>query len=177
MKSAVRADRGGTLLFYGGPSMYPLLRANDLLEVEPCGGAGALPGDVIVFRHTDDAAVVVHRVVAAGADGLITRGDNNDRADDSPVRASDIVGRVTTACRGAKRIAIAGGRRGLLIARLLRLRRACKMRVARLARRPYRLVRGGVARLPLPARVKPRAVVFSSGGVSVTRLVRRWGSR
>lgn len=128
------SSTSGGVLFYAGPSMNPLLRVNDLLEVRPCGPAGAEPGDVIVFRDVNSGLIVVHRVVAVGAAGWITRGDNNGGRDTAPVRADQIIGRVSVAWRGAKKIEVAGGRRALRAARILWLRRACGRHVARLLR-------------------------------------------
>ena len=165
-----------SLLLYGGRSMHPLFRGGDLLDVIPCGVSGARAGDVIAFTDPGGGPVVVHRVVARTNTGLITRGDNNVCRDGEPVQAGRILGRVTVIHRGARRIAVAGGPRGVLVARLLQLRR----QAVPVLRGPYRLLRCGLERLPSPGWSRPRAVTFASGKISVTRLVlpgRRGGAR
>jgi hypothetical protein len=134
--------------------MNPLLREDDLLEVARCGAAGALPGDVIAFVGRG-SEIIVHRVVAAGPEGLTTRGDNNSCNDDAPVRPAMLIGRVTRAWRGSAEIAVAGGRRGLLVTRILRLRRACRRRLVHVLHGPWRILCGAVTRLALPGSSPP----------------------
>ena len=122
------------VLFYAGPSMNPLLRENDLLEISPCRPGSARAGDVIAFENRSARVIVVHRVVADEGRGLITRGDNNGSRDIDPVRADQLIGRVTVGWRGAARFEIAGGRRGLMAARIRWLRRACGTRIGRLSK-------------------------------------------
>jgi len=105
--------------------MNPLLRENDLLEVAPCGPQSLNAGDVIAYEKPCSGLIVVHRVVAVGVQGLLTRGDNNGSRDTDPVLADQLIGRVSVGWRGSTRFGIAGGRRGLLTARILWLRRAC----------------------------------------------------
>jgi len=72
-------------------SMTPLIRPGDALRVVPLGAGRARVGTIVVYRR--DAKLVVHRVVAAGRDGLVTRGDALGEAD-LPVDWSRVVGRV-----------------------------------------------------------------------------------
>lgn len=169
MKPAASAEM--PVLFYRGPSMNPLLRENDLLGLERCGHAGVRPGDVVAFADPASGMVVVHRVISSGPGGLTTRGDNNSRPDDPPVQPSRIIGRVTAAWRGSARIGIAGGRRGLFAARVLWLRRTCRVRLASLVRRPWRAIRDAGVRLRLRACAPPRVVTFSSDRGCFTRLI------
>jgi signal peptidase I len=170
------AQPEASLLLYGGSSMHPLFRGGDLLDVVPCDASGARAGDVIAFTDQGGGPVVVHRVVALTDAGLITRGDNNDCLDDEAVREGHLLGRVAAINRGVRRIAVAGGRRGVLVARLVRLRR----QVAPFPHGPFRLLLRRLARVSTLLWSRPRAVIFASGEISVTRLVvpgRRGGAR
>ena len=72
-------------------SMAPLIQPGDALCVAPLGGGRARVGTIVVYRR--DAQLVVHRVVAAGLDSVVTRGDALGEAD-LPVDWSRVVGRV-----------------------------------------------------------------------------------
>ena len=72
-------------------SMAPLIQPGDALRVAPLGAVRARVGTIVVCRR--DATLVVHRVVAAGLDGVVTRGDALREAD-LPVDWSRVVGRV-----------------------------------------------------------------------------------
>lgn len=136
MKFTARAEtfcgqpslESGGVLFYSGPSMNPLLRENDLLELIPCAAAGIMPGDVIAFENRDANQIVIHRVVKIGAGGLLTRGDNNSGFDAAPVHDDQIIGRVATAWRGTSKVDVAGGRHGLLLAQIRWLLQSCRRR-------------------------------------------------
>jgi signal peptidase I len=73
-------------------SMAPLIQPGDGLRVAPLGAGRARVGTIVVYRR--DAKLVVHRVMAAGRDGLVTRGDALEEAD-PPVDWSRVVGRVS----------------------------------------------------------------------------------
>ncbi len=109
--------------YYHGSSMGGTFRPGDRLSVMPVDFARLRRGDVVVFLPPGGEALeTVHRVVATCAEGLVTRGDNNPFADSQPLSAAELVGRVTHAQRGRRTWRVADGWRGLLRARLLRLR-------------------------------------------------------
>lgn len=121
-------------------------RAGDILVVRETAFQDARPGDVIAFRAPGGdpvADLIVHRVVARVADGLITQGDACGAPDAAHVQACDLVGCVIQAQRGRHVRRVWGGEAGRWWARALRLRR----RVLALSRAPYRWLRAsGVIR-------------------------------
>jgi signal peptidase I len=100
-----------------GASMTPTLSREDIVEVEPC--AQARVGDVLLFKSGDK--LVIHRVVAAKPEGLMTRGDHNNHIDDSLLAPREIVGRVVAAYRGSQKRRIHGGRGGQLFSLKMRI--------------------------------------------------------
>jgi hypothetical protein len=110
---------------FTGSSMEPAIASGaDVLLV--CGTACA-PGDVVAVRAA--GAVLVHRVVARGRDGtwLLTRGDAR-LVPDPPVRAEDVIGRVTGRRAGGGFEDVPGGRgspaAGVVLASFVALMRA-----------------------------------------------------
>jgi hypothetical protein len=112
---------------YAGPSMNPILKSGDLLEVVPYNGKTIQRGDVILFFCEDENRKVVHRVVAMNAHGVRTMGDNNGCVDPWVVSARHILGHVIRAQRGRRWRRIAGGRAGQWTARVARLMRRAQM--------------------------------------------------
>jgi signal peptidase len=156
---------------YTGVSMSPVLQEPDLLEVESYGARRVRPGDVVCFKSPDEGVMVVHRVMAVegrGArvcgseDRIRTRGDDN-RAEDPVLRAGDVIGRVTTAQRGARRRAIHGGWQGLVVLRCARLGRRFRRNAGSVPRALYHLLAGlGPFDLLLPRSLRPRLVRFDT---------------
>jgi signal peptidase I len=155
--------RRGERLYSGhvGRSMNPTLCDRDLLEVLPYQGRFVRVGDVVILRAPDTGALIVHRVIAIGAEGIRTRGDNNAQMDPWPLREGDILGQVVAACRGNWRRLIAGGRRGRYYMRWIRGWRMLDRAISWLLHPLYRaLARGGWLRALCPAALKPRVIVF-----------------
>lgn len=103
--------------FYRGRSMAGTFRRGDLLTVEPLPIAALRPGDVVLFRRWDPsghATDIVHRVVAIWPQGLMTKGDNNRRADAELVTDQQLLGRVTHRIRAGRVRRVPGGRWGQL---------------------------------------------------------------
>jgi signal peptidase I len=74
-------------------SMAPLIRPGDRLRLVPIHGNGPRRGDVVAYRR--DTELIVHRVLAHDARGVLTKGDALPHRD--PVTATDaLVGRVVT---------------------------------------------------------------------------------
>jgi hypothetical protein len=91
---------------YSGMSMQPTFRAGQLLYVRP-DVQDVKPGDVVVYER--EGRTIVHRVISIGEYGFITRGDNNQFADEYSATPGQLIGRVelneylgdTTSVRGA----------------------------------------------------------------------------
>jgi signal peptidase I len=109
-----------TYITYTGPSMNPILKAGDLLEVVPYNGRQIRRGDAILFFCPEENRNVVHRVVALGARGIKTMGDNNVYSDPWIVTPEQVVGYVVRAQRGRRWRRIPGGYAGRLAAYLVR---------------------------------------------------------
>lgn len=107
-----------------GPSMYPTLRSIDNIITEKYKKRNEIRiGDVIVYPHPDKTFDVVHRIVEIKDDGVITRGDNNNKIDPYVVKFEDIKGKIIAITRGKKSIAIAGGGPGYIIHRIMLIRK------------------------------------------------------
>jgi signal peptidase I len=161
---------------YTGTSMNPTLDEPDLLEVRPYGTARVRPGDVVCFKSPETGKTVVHRVVSVGSrspvsgramdgrskDSIRTRGDNNRTDDRGVLQAGDIIGRVTTAQRGAQRRKVHGGWQGFAVLRRVRLCRRIRSSAGLLPHTLYRFVAGlGPFDRMLPASLRPRPVRFA----------------
>lgn len=83
--------------------MLPTLRVGDMLNVEGARAADISLGDIILCYQ--GGRFCTHRVVDRRGTSLITRGDANVRID-SPVAADECVGRVISAERDGKPVAL-----------------------------------------------------------------------
>jgi signal peptidase I len=160
-----------------GTSMSPTLDEPDLLEVESYGNARVRPGDVVCFKSPGTGKSVVHRVVSVGPRspvsgratdggpnvGIRTRGDNNPADDDEVLQAGDIIGRVSTAQRGARRRKVHGGWFGLALLPWARLGGRIRSSTGLLPHTLYHFLAGlGPFDRMLPASLRPRLVRFST---------------
>lgn len=101
-----------------GDSMYPVIRENDLLHVEPAQPVA--PGDVVLVLAP--RGLTAHRVIARNGTTLVTRGDNAPAADD-PIAESAVLGKVVYAIRDGRRIDVCSAvARAAAFARRLRRR-------------------------------------------------------
>lgn len=165
-------DDGALHVVYTGPSMNPTLAEPDLLEVRPYGTRPVRRGDVIYFSPPEGEQEVVHRVVRLNAAGVRTRGDNNSADDRYLLPMDDIIGQVVAAQRGSRRRRIAGGQRGVWVARTARLWRVANRGVSRLLRGAYQaLSTSGVFRRLLPVGLRPRVFVFQTRQRPILKLL------
>jgi len=127
MKEHISSHQYG--LYGTGISMFPTLRVGDSLNVIAYGNRKIYPGDVVLFRGYGHD--VVHRVIAVNPDGIITQGDNN-AGPDEPILSESIIGCVISIRRGNRTLKIHGGKRGLLIAKFLRIKKAFSLKISRM---------------------------------------------
>jgi len=96
---------GEARLAVAGASMLPSIWPGDILELHRVSADDIFPSDIVVFAREN--RLVVHRVLELNRERddviLITRGDRSPRAD-SPVSASEVLGRVRTIRRGSRTI-------------------------------------------------------------------------
>jgi signal peptidase len=155
-----------------GPSMSPILRNLDLLEIVPYDNEPIRVGDVILFASPEGTSPVIHRVVGVTPEGIRTRGDSNDRDDPWIIGSADVAGRVVAAWRGQKKHRIIGGPAGRLAAHLIRWRCVLDRGMSQLLHPVYHsLARLGVVRRLLPNCFRPRVVVSQTGGHRHLRLL------
>jgi SynChlorMet cassette protein ScmC len=148
-------------MVYAGTSMYPTFQEPDLLEVKSYGTRRVRRGDVVSFKLPETATTVVHRVVAAGPDGIRTRRDNGAKDDPWVLQAGDITGRVRAVQRGSRRRVALGGWQGLVVLRCTRLGRGIQRCAGILPHTLYDFVAGlGPFDRLLPASLRPRLVRF-----------------
>ncbi|WP_104524284.1 signal peptidase I [Blastococcus atacamensis] len=81
---------GTTYLSTYGISMEPQFSAGDLAVLSEAGTYSV--GDVVAYRSESLDTVVMHRIVAADADGFITQGDNNDFLDQDRPTQDEMLG-------------------------------------------------------------------------------------
>lgn len=82
-----------------GDSMYPLIRDNDELHVEP--DQTFRTGDIVLVLA--DRGLTAHRVIATRGSAIVTRGDNTP-APDGPVTRDRVLGKVTKVFRDGKAV-------------------------------------------------------------------------
>jgi signal peptidase len=161
---------------YIGPSMNPILKAGDRLEIVSCKGQKFRPGDVIVFIPPGGDSKVIHRVVDMDSQGIRTRGDNCTDIDPWILKPEQVLGRVVCARRRNKRLRVFGGPMGRLAATVVRAINWIDSSVSELLRPPYkRLARIGFFKQLIPERVEPQVVSFSRpSGTELQLLIGRW---
>ena len=131
-----------TYITYTGPSMNPILRTGDLLEIVPYNGRQIRCGDAILFFCPEENRNVVHRVVALEARGIKTMGDNNVHSDPWIVTPGQVVGYVARAQRSRRWRRIPSGYAGLLAAYLVRTVRYTSAQLSTLFRPLFPLMIG-----------------------------------
>jgi hypothetical protein len=168
------AEIPGERLFYAhaGASMSPTLQAGDLLEIVSYGRHPVRTGDVILCLPPRDDKAVVHRVLEVTPEGIHTRGDNSSQRDPWHLQREDVVGQVVGAWRSSKRRRIAGGPAGRLDSHLKRWGQTLDRGISFLLHPIYSaLARWGIVRPLLPARLRPRVVLFQANGRNDLRLL------
>jgi signal peptidase I len=128
---------GSTGLTYSGPSMQPLFKAADGLIVRPYTNKKIKAGDVVIFRRPGEVQIFVHRVVEANEVGIITRGDNNNTNDSLILQSEDIIGRVVSAKRRNRTLRVCGGKTGILLVIILRVKKLLANGISSVLRPAY----------------------------------------
>jgi len=99
-----------------GPSMNPVLKTGDVLNISTYGSRKIRVGDVIVFNQPEDNYNIVHRIVSINPQGIKTKGDNNLNMDQWILSPDDIIGRVVSVQRKNENLKIHGRSRGRIFA-------------------------------------------------------------
>ena len=104
--------------------MYPTLKSGDGLNLKPYRNTSEVRvGDIISYPYPGRPHDVVHRIIKLGADGVITRGDNNNKIDPYVVAYADIIGKVIGVKRRTRVIPARGGKTGFCIHRIMLFRK------------------------------------------------------
>jgi signal peptidase I len=157
---------------YIGPSMSPLLKPGDRLQIIIYGSQEIRRGDVIVFISPEDGSKVAHRAVSVNSHVIKTRGDNCDKVDPWVLSPEHIVGRVVFAQRGNRRFRVFGGLWGHVLAVAIRATKSIDSNLTSLLRPFYQwLARAGVFRRWLPSRMRPRVISFNRDAGTELQLV------
>jgi signal peptidase I len=83
-------------------SMVPVLHPGDLIPVIPAWGSDPTPGEIVVYKTSQDTVWIVHRVIGGDSvTGYIIKGDANPEPDQHRVFPKDIAGFVPTIGRTA----------------------------------------------------------------------------
>ncbi len=98
-------------VYFKGTSMRGVFRPGDRLLIQPCSFEDVLPGDIIVFRQSDQD--VVHRVIRHQGLQLITCGDSNPKEDPNAVQPDQLKGKVVRLNRQGKDLSLNHGAKGL----------------------------------------------------------------
>lgn len=104
-----------------GYSMSPFIRDGDVVTIAPKTGRPLRPGAIVAAHHPASGKLIVHRIIAAQANGFILQGDNAVTPD-GWVSSAQVLGSVTRVERGAKRIRLGLGPERYWIAFLARQR-------------------------------------------------------
>lgn len=149
---------------YTGPSMNPTLKVSDLLEVIPYHTQSEIKiGDVVVFKSPAKDINVVHRVVSVSAEGIWTRGDNNSKIDQAPVKFESIIGKVISARKGKRPRIIWGGLQGQIYCALVRINRLITRLLLKMGHQPYRfLARTSLLGKIIPLHKETKIVIFKN---------------
>ena len=105
------APPGGVIVRFRaeGLSMYPAIRHGELITVGPVAADQIVRGDVLLCRHS--TRVLAHRVVAvteSGTERVLTLRGDAVAACDTPVAATDVIGKVLSVCRNGRAISLCG---------------------------------------------------------------------
>ncbi|MFH1727233.1 MAG: signal peptidase I [Pseudomonadota bacterium] len=101
-----------------GPSMKPTISMCDKLAIDEYKDKAEIEiGDIIYYPRPDGEINIVHRIIEIKEDGVITRGDNNNKIDPYLIKFKDIQGKVIGLKRKNKIIKLTNGKRGFYIHR------------------------------------------------------------
>ena len=99
--------------------MHPFIHDGDLLTIYPQNGCSPRLGEVVACCHPETGRLVVHRVVARRAGGVLLQGDNTLAAD-GYIASGNVLGRVTRVARQGSRVRLGLGPERCFIALLAR---------------------------------------------------------
>jgi signal peptidase I len=160
------------IMNYIGTSMNPVLKPGDRLQVNPGDREKIRRGDVVIFIPPGGISKIVHRVTSVNSDGIKTRGDNCNYADEWVLDRENILGRVVAAQRGNRRLRVFGGPLGHYLAMAIRAIQSVDSIFSPLLHPYYQqLANGGAFRRRLPNRMRPRVISVNRDAATELQLV------
>jgi signal peptidase len=158
-------------IHYFGNSMFPTMRAGDILRVVPYKERTLRVGDVVLFHSPYDRASIVHRIVSIDNKGIRTKGDNKIAVDDCVLRPNDIIGRVVYVQRGKKEIKILEGFPGRFYGSILESGKRMDMVFSTIIRPAYRwLARTGIFRKLFSRWIHIKVLRYKNGDIMEMQL-------
>jgi signal peptidase I len=146
---------------YTGFSMYPTFRDPEFLVFEPVSPKVVRPGDIIVFEQENLPKLVIHRVLRKTREGVITKGDNNERADPEVIPFHQIKGVVRRRLTKGKEKRVWNVPCGILWMRYVQIRKTITHHTP-LKRLIDSIRNKNMPRVPLPTFLKPIPVLFKN---------------
>jgi hypothetical protein len=99
--------------------MHPFIQDGDVITVWPLSNTAPKAGEVVAFCHPQTQKLLVHRVLAAFAEGCITRGDSSPE-EDGFIDLENVLGTVGRVERAGQQVHLGLGPERRLIAWLSR---------------------------------------------------------
>lgn len=124
-KNSPPESPGPRPLIYYGQSMRPFFRDGDEILLET--SAAFSRGDVVIFTPPGENRHIVHRISAAGAGGIRTRGDNAGADDPWLLKQENILGKAVFLRREGKVIRVKNGRAGRILSLFVRAVRPMRL--------------------------------------------------
>ena len=145
---------------YMGTSMFPTLKAPDLLHIKPYGESKVKKGDVIAFTDPGNNETIAHRVILVKKDIIRTQGDNNNIIDEKDITKENIIGKIVFAERQNRKIRIHGGARGYLQSRIFKTIKSVDKAVSFCLHGIYRLIAENIFLKRMFSRYIPWKIIF-----------------
>jgi len=99
-----------------GGSMSPLIRAGDVVFVNPIQPGEPVVGQVVAFIHPVNCLLLIHRVIHRQGSVLLMQGDNMGGRNDGQVPLENILGCVARVNRNGRCVCYGKGLLGYMIA-------------------------------------------------------------
>jgi Peptidase S24-like len=104
-----------------GWSMSPLIRAGDVVFINPIQNREPVVGQVVAFIQPENGLLLIHRIICRQGSLYLIQGDNMRGRTDGQVPYEAILGCVTQVIRNGRRVCYGRGLLGYLIAEFSRL--------------------------------------------------------
>ena len=90
-----------------GLSMYPLIKYNDILVIQPATTKDLSAGEIIFFRLSTGLCII-HRLISKTRENMLLLNGDSMRNLDDPVKEEQVLGRVTRIIHNGKTLNLEG---------------------------------------------------------------------